>query len=144
FFPLALGFAILRSHLWDIDAIINRALVYGLLTGILGALYIGFIIGLTSLAGLFTKQTSNPVVLVIATLAIAALFQPVRKRLQALIDRRFYRRKYDAEKTLATFSATLRNEVNLVQVQEQLLSVVQETMQPVSVSLWLRQPERSH
>jgi hypothetical protein len=143
FIPLSFGFAILRSRLWDIDAIINKALVYGLLTGILGALYAGLIIGLEDLAGLFGGTAAqNPAVLVISTLAVAALFLPVRQRMQAIIDRRFYRRKYDAEKTLAAFSATLRNEVDLEQIRAQLLAVVQETTQPTHVSLWLRQPER--
>jgi hypothetical protein len=139
--PLSFGIAILRYRLWDIDTIINRVLVYGLLTGLLGVLYAGLIIGLTTLAGLFTKESSNPIVLVIATLVIAALFQPARRRIQNLIDRRFYRKKYDAEKTLATFSATLRDQVNLEQVREQLLAAVNETMQPAHVSLWLRKPD---
>jgi len=137
--PIFIGIAISRSRLWDIDAIINKALVYGLLTGLLGVLYAGLIIGLENLAGLFGGTAGqNPVVLVVSTLAIAALFQPLRKRLQNSIDRRFYRRKYDAEKTLAAFSATLRNEVDLEQIRERLLAVVQETMQPAHVSLWLR------
>jgi hypothetical protein len=140
--PASFVMAILRSHLWEIDALINKALVYGSLTALLGALYAGLIIGLESLAGVFTQQASDPVVLVISTLAIAALAGTARRRIQRLIDRRFYRKKYDAEKTLAAFSATLRNEVNLEQVREQLLAVVQETMQPSHVSLWLRQPER--
>ena len=141
--PISIAIAILRSRLYDIDIVINRALVYGLLTGILGALYAGLIIGLESLAGAITGQASGqPVALVISTLAIYALFQPVRKSIQALIDRRFYRKKYDAEKTLAAFSTILRNEVDLDQLREQLLAVVQETMQPAHVSLWLRQPER--
>jgi hypothetical protein len=140
---LALGVAILQYHLWDIDTLINKALVYGLLTGLLGALYASLIIGLESLAGLFTEQTaSSPLALVLATLVIAALFAPVRRRLQALIDRRFYRRKYDASRTLAAFSATLRDEVDLNDLREHLLAVVQETMQPASATLWLRQPER--
>jgi hypothetical protein len=139
--PISIAIAILRSRLYDIDIVINRALVYGLLTGILGALYAGLIIGLESLAGAITGQASGqPVALVISTLAIAALFQPVRKRIQALIDRRFYRKKYDAEKTLAAFSTVLRNEVDLDQLREQLIAVVQETMQPAHVSLWLWQP----
>jgi hypothetical protein len=141
--PISIAIAILRSRLYDIDIVINRALVYGLLTGILGTLYAGLIIGLESLAGAITGQASGqPVALVISTLAIYALFQPVRKSIQALIDRRFYRKKYDAEKTLAAFSTVLRNEVDLNQLREQLIAVVQETMQPAHVSLWLRQPER--
>ena len=141
--PLFIGVAILRYRLWDIDTLINKALVYGSLTGLLGALYAGLIIGLEHLVGLFGGMAAqNPVVLVISTLAIAALFQPVRRRIQHLIDRRFYRRKYDAEKTLAGFSATLRNEVDLEQVRGQVLAVVNETMQPAHVSLWLRAPER--
>jgi hypothetical protein len=142
--PLSIGIAVLRYRLWDIDTLINKALVYGLLTALLGALYAGLIIGLTALAGVITggAATNQPVVLVIATLAIAALFQPARHRLQSLIDRRFYRRKYDAEKTLAAFSATLRNEVDLEQLRAQIIAVVRETMQPAHVSLWLRTPER--
>jgi NADH-ubiquinone oxidoreductase B12 subunit family len=142
--PISIAIAILRSRLYDIDIVINRALVYGSLTGILGVLYAGLIIGLESLAGAITGQASGqPVALVISTLAIYALFQPVRKSIQALIDRRFYRKKYDAEKTLAAFSIVLRSEVDLNQLREQLLAVVQETMQPAHVSLWLRQPEQS-
>jgi len=117
--PISIAIAILRSRLYDIDTIINKTLVYGLLTGILGALYAGLIISLESLAGAITGQASGqPVALVISTLAIYALFQPVRKNIQALIDRRFYRKKYDAEKTLAAFSTILRNEVDLNQLRE--------------------------
>jgi hypothetical protein len=142
--PLGIGMALLRYRLWDIDTLINKALVYGLLTGLLGALYAGLIIGLEHLAGAITggETAKQPIALVVSTLAIAALFLPVRRHLQALIDRRFYRRKYDAEKTLAAFSATLRQEVDLEQIRAQVLAVVQETMQPGHVSLWLRQPER--
>jgi hypothetical protein len=140
--PLSIGLAMLRSRLWDMDVLINKTLVYGSLTGLLGALYAGLLISLESLAGLMTKQASQPVVLVVSTLAIAALFQPVRHRLQAGIDHRFYRRKYDAEKTLAAFSATLHSEVDLEQIHQQLLAVIQETMQPTQVSLWLRPPEQ--
>lgn len=140
--PLSIGIAILRYRLWDIDSIINRALVYGLLTGILGGIYVGLIIGLESLAGAIGGQTTQqPVALVISTLAIAALFQPVRKRIQSMIDRRFYRRKYDATKTLEKFSTALRQEVDLHELRDHLLTVVEETMQPAHVSLWLRQPE---
>ena len=138
---LSIGLAILRYRLWEIDAIINKALVYGLLTALLAALYAGLIVGLEGLAGLITKQASDPLVLVVSTLAIAALFQPARRRIQALIDRRFYRQKYDAEQTLAAFSATLRNEVDLNDLHKQLIAVVQETMQPAYASLWLRQSE---
>ncbi len=139
--PICIGIAVLRYRLWDIDVLINRALVYGSLTALLAALYAALIIGLESLGRLFSEQASQPVVVVISTLAIAALVRPVQKRIQVIIDRRFYRKKYDAEKTLAAFSATLQNEVDLEQMRQQLLTVVQETMQPESISLWLRHPE---
>jgi hypothetical protein len=140
--PLSIGLAILRYRLWDVDVLINKALVYGLLTGTLVAVYAGLIIGLESLVGQFSAQTAQPIVIVISTLIIAALFQPLRWRIQQLIDRRFYRKKYDAAKTLAAFSATLRSEVNLEQLSDQLIGVVNETMQPAYVSLWLRPTER--
>ena len=137
FIPISIAIAILRSRLYDIDTIINKALVYGLLTAVLALLYFGLIFALQFLfQGMFHQN--NAVAIVISTLAIAALFQPLRHRLQKIIDRRFYRRKYDAARTLAAFSATLRNEVDLNQLSEQLVAVVQETMQPVHVSLWLR------
>ena len=136
--PFSLGIAILRSRLWDIDVLIHKTLVYGSLTGLLGTLYASLILGLESLAGAIFSTADQPIALVVSTLVIAALFQPVRRHIQNLIDRRFYRKKYDAEKTLAAFSATLRNETDLAQVREQLLAVVQETMQPAHVSLWLR------
>jgi hypothetical protein len=142
--PLSIGVAILRYRLWDIDAIINKTLVYGLLTGILGALYAGLIIGLEGLAGIIRGgSVEQPLVLVLSTLAIAALFRPVRNRLQLIIDRRFYRNKYDAEQALNTFSSTLQREVDIEQISEQLLAVVQETVQPAQVTLWLR-PSSQH
>ncbi len=142
--PIALcfGIAILRSHLYDIDLLINRTLVYGSLTAILAAIYFGSVIGLQVLVSAITGHLSlasqSPLALVASTLIIAALFQPLRRRLQQLIDRRFYRRKYDAARTLAAFTAMLRNEVDLIELREQLLTIVEETMQPAHISLWLR------
>ena len=136
--PVTIGIAILRSRLWDIDVLINRTLVYGSLTVLLALLYTGLLIGLESLVHLVTGQAGQSAVVIVAsTLAIAALFQPLRRRLQGIIDRRFYRRKYDAARTLAAFSATLRSEVDLQQLREHLVAVVEETMQPAYVSLWL-------
>jgi len=142
--PLSIGFSISRYRLYDIDVLINRTLVYGLLTILLALIYVGLVIGLGSLVRLFTGQLArSPVIIVVSTLAIAALFQPLRHRIQAIIDHRFYRRKYDAAKTLEVFSAALRNEVDLSQLSAHLLNVVQETMQPSHVSLWVRQPSRT-
>ena len=141
--PLSFGLAILRYRLYDIDVLINRTLVYGLLTATLALIYFGLVIGMQFLLrGLISEM--NELAIVASTLAIAALFQPLRKRIQQLIDRRFYRRKYDAAKTLEAFSATLRSEVDLNQLCEQLVEVIEETMQPTHISLWLRpaEPER--
>jgi hypothetical protein len=137
--PLSIGFAIVRAKLWDIDVIINRALVYSVLTVILGLIYFGLVIGLQLiLGGVAGKTVQSPPIIVGSTLLIAALFQPLRRPVQSLIDRRFYRRKYDAARTLAAFSASLRSEVDLNQLSEQLVEVVEETMEPTHVSLWVR------
>ncbi len=142
--PLSIGIAMLRSRLFDIDVLINRTLVYGSLTVLLVGLYVSLILALQALVGGLTGSLSQqPLVIVASTLVIAALFQPLRRRLQASIDRRFYRRKYDAAKVIAAFSSTLRNEVDLDQLREQLIAVVQETMQPSHVSLWVRKPGRA-
>ena len=139
--PLSIGFAILRSRLWDIDILINRTLVYGALTGTLVLLYVGLVIGLQALLRGIISQ-DNSVAIVISTLAIYVLFQPLRHRIQRIIDRRFYRSKYDAAKIIANFGSTLRDEVDLNTLREHLVAVVQETMQPAHVSLWLRKPEQ--
>jgi len=138
-FPLSIGFAMLRYRLYDVDVLINRTLVYGILTTSLVLLYAGCIFGLQFLLSGFAA--GNNLAIVASTLAIAALFQPLRHRIQQGIDRRFYRSKYDATRTLASFSATLHDEVELSQLSEHLLAIVQETMQPAYVSLWLRSPE---
>ena len=139
--PLSLVFAMLRSHLWDIDVIVNKTLVYATLTILLALVYFGLIFVLQYLLRGIISQNSD-VAIVVSTLAIAALFQPLRHRIQITIDRRFYRRKYNAAKIVEAFSATLRNEVDLSQLREHLISVVQDTMQPSHVSLWLREPDR--
>jgi hypothetical protein len=129
---------VLRYRLWDIDVIINRTLVYGSVTGLLGALYVGLVLGLESLAGLFgLARSDNPVALVISTLVIAVLIRPLRNRIQSLIDSRFYRKKYDVAQTVAAFGASLGQDTDLEQIREQLLAVVNETMQPEHVWLHL-------
>ncbi len=137
--PLAVGIAVLKYRLYDIDRIINRTLVYGLLTVILAGVYFGGVTATQALFRTLTGQEELPqLVIVASTLVIAALFNPLRRRIQGFIDRRFYRRKYDARKTLETFSATLRDETNLDALSDDLVGVVRETMQPAHVSLWLR------
>ena len=135
--PLAIGFAVLKYRLYDIDVVINRTLVYGPLTAILVLVYLGGVVSLQYAFRAITGQESQ-IAIVASTLAISALFNPLRKRVQAFVDRRFYRRKYDARITLAAFSAKLRDETDLVALNTELVSVVNETMQPATVSLWLR------
>src|SRR5215203_3145879 len=135
--PLSLSIGVLRYRLYDIDIIINRTIVYGSLTATLVALYVGGIVVLQRMFVLLTGQQSTLAV-VASTLLIAALFTPLRRRIQAFIDRRFYRRKYDARKTLEAFSAQLREKTNVNALGDDLVGVVRETMQPAHVSLWLR------
>ena len=135
--PVAIGIAILRYRLFDIDVIVNRTLVYGSLTATLVASYFGSIVVLQRVFVLLTSQQSTLAV-VASTLLIAALFTPLRRRIQGFIDRRFYRRKYDARKTLEAFSTKLKNETDLEALNNDLVGVVRETMQPAHVSLWLR------
>jgi hypothetical protein len=134
--PLAIGIAILRYRLYDIDRIINRTLVYGLLTVLLGAVYIAGVFGLGQLLNPVTGESALAVAA--STLAVAALFQPARRRIQQAVDRRFNRRKYDAAETIDTFGARLRDQVDLDTVSTELLAVVDQTMQPTRVVLWLR------
>jgi hypothetical protein len=141
--PVACGIAITRYRLYEIDRIINRTIVYGILTALLVGVYVGAAVGLGALARSVTGQENNSLVIAASTLAVAALFGPARRRIQAFIDRRFYRRKYDAAQTLEVFSAKLREQVDLDSLSGELVGVVRESMQPVHASLWLRSPEKS-
>nr|MBA2784530.1 hypothetical protein [Rubrobacteraceae bacterium] len=139
--PVAAGIAILRYRLYDIDVIVNRTLVYGSLTVSLVAVYIGTVVSLQYVFRMLTGEGSQ-LAIVASTLVIAALFNSLRRRIQAFIDHRFYRRKYDAAQTLEEFGARLRDETDLESLSDQLVAVTRETMQPTHVTLWLRETER--
>jgi hypothetical protein len=139
FFPVAVGIAILRYRLYDIDLIINRTLVYGSLTATLALVYFGGVTATQAIFQWLTGQERLPQLAIVAsTLVIAAMFNPLRRRIQSFIDRRFYRSKYDVRKTLEAFSAKLRDETDLDALSDDLVGVVAETMQPEHVGLWLR------
>ncbi len=134
-----MGIAILKYRLYEIDLLINRTLVYGSLTVMLALLYFGGVSAIQALFGALTGQEEQPqLAIVVSTLVIAALFNPLRRRIQSFIDRSFYRRKYDASKTLEAFSAQLRDGTDLEALSDDLVGVVSDTMQPAHVSLWLR------
>ena len=136
--------AVLYANAFDIDVFVRRTLVYTLLTAILALLYAGMVFGSQFGLATFSPQAAqSPLILIGSTLVIAALFQPMRHRIQRTIDRRFYRQKYDASRVIERFSASLHSEIDLADLSEQVVAVVQETMQPAHVSLWLREPSRT-
>jgi len=136
---ISIGIAILRHKLWDIDLIIRRTLQYAILMVVLGLIYFGGIVLLQNVFGGLFGDNESPLITVISTLTIAALFNPLRGRVQNFIDQRFFRSKYDAEKALIEFAAVARDEVDMVRLSGSLLSVVENTMQPEQTSLWLRE-----
>jgi hypothetical protein len=140
-FPLSFAIAILRYRLWDIDILINRAIVYSILTSTLAVIYFAVVVLLQTIFRILTGQGQSEIVTVFSTLVIASLAVPLQRRVQRSIDRRFYRQRYDAACTLSEFNASLRDEVDLSQLSERLIDVVEETMQPAQVSLWLRLPD---
>jgi hypothetical protein len=141
--PVSFAIALMRYRLWDIDRLVNRALVYGALTAILASIYFAIVLGVQAVARYLSGQQGNqPVVIVLTTLLVAALFAPLRRRIQALIDRAFNRSRYDAARTLTAFGAQLRTETDLEELHDRLLEVVHQTIQPAHVSLWLRTPSR--
>lgn len=136
--PATIVIAISRYNLWGIDVIIRKTLVYAVLTALLALVYFGIVVLLQRLFGALTGAAQSPLALVVSTLAIAALFTPLRRRIQEIIDRRFFRKKYDAQQVLAQFALTARDETDLDALTTELVRVVQETMQPEQVSIWLR------
>lgn len=141
--PVAIGIAVVRYRLWDIDVVIRRTTQYAMVTGLLGLIYFGSVIVLQRILDRAFGLSSSNAAIVLSTLLIAALFTPVRRRVQDLIDHRFYRRKYDAEKVLTRFAATVRDETDLDELTAELVRVIQETMQPEHVSIWLRPVSKS-
>jgi hypothetical protein len=136
--PVSVGIAIFRYRLYDIDLIINRTLVYGVLTAVLAIVYLGGVMGVGALVRGMTGQERSTLVVAASTLAVAGLFRPVRTRIQAFIDRRFYRSRYDAQQTIADFSDKMREQIDLDSLISEIAAVVRDTVQPTHVSLWLK------
>ncbi len=138
--PISVAIAILRHRLWDIDLIIRKTLSYFILTAALFLVFIGSVAVLQSLFGAILGERNSALVTVVSTLDVAALFNPLRHRIQNLIDRRFYRQRYNTKKVMEAFGLALRDEVNLDHLENSILGVVEETLKPASVSLWMRDP----